>query len=93
MFLFGQSFKGILPSMIISCLGSAAVSYFIHNSFLSLLAGGVTFCVILAVCMLTFGANKAEKSYSSAEFISLNQESARRKRTVGGNLCPITFFK
>ena len=61
MFLFGQSFKGILPSMIISCLGSAAVSYFIHNSFLSLLAGGVTFCVILAVCMLTFGANKAEK--------------------------------
>lgn len=47
--------------MIISCLGSAAVSYFIHNSFLSLLAGGVTFCVILAVCMLTFGANKAEK--------------------------------
>ena len=61
MFLFGQSFKGILPSMVIACLGGGAVAYFIHNNFLSLFVGGVTFCVILAACMLTFGANKTEK--------------------------------
>lgn len=61
MFLFGQSFKGILPSMLLACLGGGAVAYFIHNEYLSLLAGGISFCVILGACMLVFGANKSEK--------------------------------
>lgn len=70
-YLFGQSFKGLLPAMLIACVCGGAASYFISNNYLSLIVGGVVFCGVLAVCMLGFGANKTEKAIFKSKISKL----------------------
>ena len=61
LYLFAQSYKGILPCLIVSCAAAAGVTMLLRNDWLKLLLGGCSFVLMFAVLFLLFGANQEEK--------------------------------
>lgn len=61
LFLFYQSYKGILPCLILAVLGGWGVTLLVTNALLKCLLGGCVFLLVFAGAFSLFGANQAEK--------------------------------
>lgn len=61
MYLFKETFKGILPSLIISTVFGLISIIWIKNQYVQFVVGGIVFCLIMVVSMIKFGANSYEK--------------------------------
>ena len=68
MFLFKESFKGIIPALILAYLITLPVSVLVPVSFWGLLIKGTMFVLILVIMLILFGLNKSEKKMIKSLF-------------------------
>ena len=61
-FLFKESYKGIVPSLIFATFVTFPILFKIHNHLLSFMVGGVVFAFAFAIMFYSFGANINEKN-------------------------------
>lgn len=61
MYLFMETFKGILPSLVLSSILGLISIIWIKNKYIQFAVGGMVFCLIMVVCMINFGSNQYEK--------------------------------
>lgn len=61
MYLFRNAFRGLLISLIASCLAAYIVASFIQNVYLQFAIGGFSYVSIFAIAYYMFGANKYER--------------------------------
>lgn len=60
-YLTKSIFKGILPSLLISCFIAGLVVFFISNQMISLIVGMITYLFVLLLLLVWFGLNSQEK--------------------------------
>lgn len=60
--LYFKSLKGILPSLIISCVVTIIVSRNFELNLINFLVSGALFVGVLLICLLLFGLTKQEKN-------------------------------
>ena len=60
--LFFQSYKGILPSLALSCAIGFISTLLFSSDILKFFVGGFVFVLIFALCFLSFGSNAGEKN-------------------------------
>lgn len=61
LYLFKETFRGILPSLILAAvLGFLSINW-ITNQYLQFVVGGMVFGLVMGVSMIAFGANSYEK--------------------------------
>ncbi len=65
LYLYAQSYKGIVPCLMVSCLAGWITTNLFSNDWLKCLFGGVTFLLLFIVLFLFFGANETEKKMIS----------------------------
>lgn len=61
LYLFRQTFRGVLPCLAASAAASFLLSFWIPNIYVKFVVGAVVFCGVMLAGMLTFGANENEK--------------------------------
>ncbi len=59
--LYGQSYRGILPAEILAMLAGGAIAWLIPNLYLSFLIGGTVYVAVAVLALLTFGFTADEK--------------------------------
>ena len=61
LYLFKETFRGILPSLVLATvLGFLSINW-ITNQYLQFVVGGMVFGLVMGVSMIAFGANSYEK--------------------------------
>lgn len=61
LWLYKESYKGILLCFVLATIAALPVTFFISNSVVSLILGGVIFVAVSACTLMLFGLNAAEK--------------------------------
>lgn len=76
LYLFKETFRGILPSLILAtALGFLSINW-ITNQYLQLIAGGIVFVFVMVINMLIYGAN----SYEKGKILALINRYINRKK-------------
>ena len=60
-YLFKETFRGILPSLILATIFGFLSINWIANQYLQFVVGGIMFCLVMGINMFIFGANSYEK--------------------------------
>ena len=61
LYLWREAFRGLLIWLAIACVVAGTVTFFISNSLVSSIAGGIVFLCVFCAGFLAFGAKKEEK--------------------------------
>lgn len=77
--MFKGFLKGILPSVLLTTVLCIPFYIWLPSSWLYFIAGAAVFCIIYAVCLMTFGLNKTEKSEINSYFSSLIKHMGIKK--------------
>lgn len=62
LYLFGRTFRGILPCLLISTVVGMLAINWISSEYVQFILGAVLFCLTMVFGMMLFGANEIEKS-------------------------------
>ena len=65
LYLFKETFRGILPSLVLATAFGFLSIHWITNQYIQFIVGGIIFLTVMAVSMITFGANIYEKQQFS----------------------------
>ena len=61
LYLFKETFRGILPSLVLAAALGVLSIYWIKNQYLQFVVGGVVFCLVMGISMIVFGTNEYER--------------------------------